>query len=157
MLSLLLRNAFYTILQPGLVAGVIPYFILGSDRVTQLIEQSMQGVQVISCIVIVVGFIVMILCILRFAMEGRGTLSPVDPTKKLVIHGLYRYSRNPMYVGVMLMLIGEALYSGRGLWIYTTIIFASFNIFIFIHEEPRLRKVFGEEYQQYCHKVRRWL
>jgi protein-S-isoprenylcysteine O-methyltransferase Ste14 len=155
MLSLLLRNLFFTILQPGMVAGVIPYYIL-RHQISE-ITKPWQSLQYISFIVWATGFVVTILCIIRFATEGRGTLSPVDPTKRLVIRGLYRFSRNPMYVGVMLMLIGEAMFFQTGLWIYTGIIFAAFHTFILIHEEPRLRKDFGEEYEQYCKKVRRWL
>lgn len=156
MLSLLLRNLFFTILQPGLVAGVIPYYILG-NVVKQVTNQPMDDFQYVAAIIFIIGFSVMLHCILRFALEGKGTLSPVDPTKRLVTHGLYRFSRNPMYVGVMLMLIGEAMFFRSGLWMYTLIIFIAFNLFILLHEEPRLRNVFGEEYKQYCKKVRRWV
>jgi protein-S-isoprenylcysteine O-methyltransferase Ste14 len=155
MFSLLLRNLFFTILQPGMVAGVIPYYLL-RKQISE-ITKPWQILHYISLVLFAIGFVITILCILRFAREGRGTLSPVDPTKRLVIHGLYRFSRNPMYVGVMLMLIGEAMFFRSGLWIYAGIIFAAFHTFILIHEEPRLRRDFGEEYVQYCKKVRRWI
>jgi len=157
MLSLLLRNLFFTILQPGLAAGVIPYFILGT-AVDQVLVQPWQGFRYVALTVFAIGFIMMIHCILRFVVEGKGTISPVDPTKRLVTHGLYRFSRNPMYVGVMLILIGEAMFFRSGsLWMYALIIFVALNIFILLHEEPRLRKVFGEEYERYCKNVSRWI
>ncbi len=157
MLSLLLRNLLFFIIHPGLVAGLIPYYILGNSM-KQVIAQPWQGLQYVALILFAIGFVILILCILRFATEGRGTLSPVDPTQKLVTHGLYRFSRNPMYVGVMLMLIAEAMFFQSGtLWKYSLFVFVAFNAFILLHEEPRLKKVFGEEYQQYCKKVRMWI
>ncbi|HEV8080565.1 MAG TPA: isoprenylcysteine carboxylmethyltransferase family protein [Chitinophagaceae bacterium] len=157
MLSLLLRNLFFTIVQPGLVAGLIPFWILGT-KAKNLFTNHFGLYQYAGVIVFIIGLIVMLHCILNFAIKGRGTLSPADPTKQLVITGLYKYSRNPMYVGVMLILIGEAIYfQSINLWIYLLVIFIAFNIFILLHEEPRLRRDFGEEYTTYCKKVRRWI
>jgi protein-S-isoprenylcysteine O-methyltransferase Ste14 len=154
--SLRLRNFIFTLLQPGLVAGVIPYYILGGD----LSALPRPGpVQLYAGLALfLVGVSIMLRCILQFALEGRGTLSPVDPTKRLVVRGLYRFSRNPMYVGVMLILIGEAIMAQSvPLWIYLVVVFIAFNLFIVLHEEPRLRKDFGQEYLDYCQKVRRWI
>ena len=87
---------------------------------------------------------------------GKGTLSPADPTKRLVITGLYKYTRNPMYVGVMLLLLGESLFfRSVSLTIYGILIFSTFHIFIILKEEPRLKKDFGEEYDLYCKMVKR--
>jgi protein-S-isoprenylcysteine O-methyltransferase Ste14 len=157
MASLLLRNLFFTILQPGMVAGFIPYWIVRNE-LGQILEKPMDAFQFIGILLFTIGFVVTIACILRFAFEGRGTLSPADETKQLVVGGLYRYSRNPMYVGVMLMLIGEALFTGsQNLWIYAIFIFTCFYVFILVHEEPRLQKDFGNQYSAYRKKVRRWL
>jgi len=155
MLSLFLRNLFFTILQPGLVAGLIPYWILGNvaDAPGPYAIHHYAGI-----IVFITGFVIMVSCIVNFAVKGRGTLSPVDPTQRLVITGLYRLSRNPMYVGVMLILAGEAIFfQSVNLWIYLVFVFIAFNLFILLHEEPRLRKDFGEEYRMYCQKVGRWI
>jgi protein-S-isoprenylcysteine O-methyltransferase Ste14 len=153
--SLLLRNLIFTVLQPGLVAGVIPYYIVRGEL---SLETPWPLHTYFGIGILVVGLIIMLRCILQFALEGKGTLSPVDPTRRLVVRGLYRYSRNPMYVGVMMILIGEAIVAQSGsLWIYLTIIFIGFNLFIMLHEEPRLKKDFGEEYLFYCKSVRRWL
>lgn len=157
MLSLLLRNLFFTILQPGLVAGLIPYWILG-NKAKIIFGQEWSFYHYAGAIIFIAGLIILLSCILSFAFKGRGTLSPVNPTKNLVVSGLYKFSRNPMYVGVMLILTGEALFfSSVSLWWYLLFIFIAFNLFIQLHEEPRLRKDFGEEYKKYCRVVRRWL
>lgn len=157
MLSLFIRNFIFTILQPGIVAGLIPFFILG-DKVNDIFVQPLQLYHYAGAIIFLIGFIIVLRCIISFAVEGQGTLSPADPTKKLVISGLYRFSRNPMYVGVTLMLIGEAIFfQSIDLWIYSLFLYIAFNLFTILVEEPRLRKDFGEEYKIYCEKVRRWI
>ncbi len=107
MTSLILRNTFYTILQPGLVAGLIPYLIIRWERVYFWPHGIGYG-QLLGLVLMLVGLIIMLWCIINFALKGKGTLSPADPTKKLVVTGLYKFSRNPMYIGVLLILFGEA-------------------------------------------------
>lgn len=157
MISLYLRNLLFTILQPGVVAGLVPYLLLRTDQKERIL-QPFYILQYMGLLLFVFGFLVMMNCILNFAIHGKGTLSPADPTKKLVIAGLYKYSRNPMYVGVILMLIGEAVFfQSESLWIYSMLIFVVFHLFIVFFEEPRLKKDFGAEYDQFCNKVRRWV
>jgi protein-S-isoprenylcysteine O-methyltransferase Ste14 len=142
---------------PGLVAGLIPYWILGK-RINKISDRPVQIYQYFGILIFLTGLVIMLHCIARFAVEGRGTLSPADPTKKLVIKGLYKFSRNPMYVGVLLILIGEAtFFKANNLWGYSLVIFLAFNLFVLLVEEPRLRKDFGEDYRKYCEEVRRWL
>ena len=141
-------------LQPGIVAGLIPYLILSGNKT---LDSPLQFYQYLGLILFLIGLFIMFHCIIRFAVEGRGTLSPADPTKKLVIKGLYGFSRNPMYVGVMMILIGEATFFQSGsLCIYLLFIFLAFNVFILLFKEPRLHEEFGEDYRTYCQKVRRW-
>jgi protein-S-isoprenylcysteine O-methyltransferase Ste14 len=157
MKSLLLRNLFFTILQPGVVAGLIPYLVIGNQWDDVFVSRP-GFPQYAAVILFATGFIILLNCIYRFASEGRGTLSPLDPTRKLVMKGLYKYSRNPMYIGVILMLIAEAiLFRSVTLWIYSAIVFSAFNLFILLHEEPRMRRDFGDVYLDYCRKVRRWI
>ena len=157
MISLFIRNLFFTILQPGLVAGLIPLWITGI-RLNGLFAEAWQWHHFIGTIAFLIGFAIMLWCIISFAVKGRGTLSPADPTKKLVVSGLYNFSRNPMYVGVILILIGEAIYfQSANLWVYFLIVFVLFHLFAIFIEEPRLRKDFGQEYNLYCQKVRRWI
>jgi protein-S-isoprenylcysteine O-methyltransferase Ste14 len=156
-ISLLLRNLLFTILHPGIVAGVIPFWILGNNAAF-LFVRPLRPHQYFGILLFIIGLVVLFHCIIRFALEGRGTLSPADPTKRLVITGLYKYSRNPMYLGVMMILIGEAIFfQSIDLWIYLSCIFIFFNLFIMLIEEPRLRRDFDPGYFQYCQKVRRWI
>jgi protein-S-isoprenylcysteine O-methyltransferase Ste14 len=157
MWSLFFRNLFFTILQPGMVAGLVPYWVLG-NQFSETFKSSISPFQYAAIFIFAAGLATLFYCIGLFAKKGKGTLSPADPTKKLVVSELYKLSRNPMYVGVMLILIGEAIFfSSVSLWIYTTIVFIAFNLFIILHEEPRLKRDFGTEYHQYLKTVRRWL
>jgi protein-S-isoprenylcysteine O-methyltransferase Ste14 len=93
----------------------------------------------------------------RFIYMGRGTLLPTVPTEHLVVSGLYRYVRNPMYVGVLAALCGEAvLFRSPGLVIEAVLICAGFNLFIRIYEEPTLRRRYPGEYPRYMSHVPRW-
>jgi protein-S-isoprenylcysteine O-methyltransferase Ste14 len=153
MISLYLRNLFFTILQPGIVVGLIPYLLL-----KQHFTEGGDFMQIVGSFIGFFGLIVMLACIKRFATEGEGTLSPADPTKQLVINGLYRRSRNPMYVGVVTILIGESVFfTSSMLGIYTLVVFIGFNLFIVFIEEPRLKRDFGEAYIMYCKNIRRWI
>jgi len=157
MLSLFIRNLFFTILGPGLVTVLIPLWII-NFRINSTFGLVWQWYNYIGTIVFLLGFVMLLQCIINFALKGRGTLSPTDPTKKLVISELYNFSRNPMYVGVMLILTGETIFfQSIHLGIYAFLIFIAFNIFIIRVEEPRLRKDFGESYKEYCENVRRWI
>lgn len=155
-MSLFLRNLFFALLQPGVVAGLLPYLILRSQdlwKLPQWISLPYAGI-----LLWIPGFVILVKCVADFARKGKGTLSPADPTKKLVISGLYRYSRNPMYVGVMLMLFGEAIFF-QAVWLtgYAVLIFLLFYGFVIWFEEPRLIRAFGQEYVTYKKEVRRWL
>ncbi len=105
----ILPKSFLHHFQPGIVAGLIPWLILKNQE-QFVFEAPFSIVQYFSITLFAVGVVILILCVARLASEGRGTLSPLDPTKKLVISGLYKYSRNPMYVGFMLILTGEILF-----------------------------------------------
>jgi protein-S-isoprenylcysteine O-methyltransferase Ste14 len=157
MISLFFRNLFFTILQPGVVAGLIPWLILNKESGIST-EEPYSIWQFSGIILFVFGLMVLLICIARFGFEGKGTLSPLDPTKKLVIAGLYKFSRNPMYVGVMLILAAEALFfQSVQLLVYSLFILCAFQAFIIFREEPRLLKDFGEEYKSYKRRVRRWI
>jgi protein-S-isoprenylcysteine O-methyltransferase Ste14 len=157
MISLLLRNLLFTIIQPGVVAGAIPYLLVqknGHEGFTLPVSWN----EYLGLCIGIGGAAVVFYCIYLFATEGRGTLSPADPTHNLVAKGLYRYSRNPMYIGVLMILAGEALYTSYAvLWLYTGIIFLLFHLFVVFFEEPRLKKDFGETYSSYSKQVRRWI
>ena len=156
-MSLALRNLFFVLLQPGIVAGLAPYMI-AKRSFNEAFENSFVLYHFIGLPVFIAGVFITLHCVVRFAIDGLGTLSPADPTKRLVTQGLYRFSRNPMYVGVMLMLIGEVVFTqAANLLFYSISIFVSFNLFIAYREEPRLKRDFGQDYVDYCNKVRRWI
>lgn len=155
-MSLLWRNIFFTLLQPGMVAGLIPYLIT-RHKLKEVYEQSLDIIQYTGLFIGLIGIVITGHCIIRFGKEGKGTLSPADPTRKLVVSGLYKYSRNPMYVGVIMILAGEWMFvQEAALGYYVLLIFAAFNIFIISREEPRLTNDFGEDYIRYRQRVRRW-
>lgn len=156
-MSLFWRNLFFAILQPGMVAGLLPYLLVQHHGHT-MIEHNFGIGQYLGLFIGVIGIVITVHCIVRFGKEGKGTLSPADPTQKLVVSGLYKYSRNPMYVGVMMILAGEVLFTAQPILLYyALLILAAFNIFIVYWEEPRLSKDFGEEYNRYKQDVRRWI
>jgi protein-S-isoprenylcysteine O-methyltransferase Ste14 len=106
---------------------------------------------------IVVGLIPLLESVVRFVRVGRGTLMPQVPTEELVISGLYRYVRNPMYVGDLIVLAGEALLF-RSWWMvgYAVFVWTVLNAFIRRYEEPTLTRRHGADYVDYCRRVRRW-
>lgn len=155
-MSLLFRNLVFTILQPGIVAVLIPFWLSGKTVKTVFV-QPFVWYHFLGLSIFAVGLVLMLICISSFAIRGQGTLSPADPTKKLVISGLYRFSRNPMYIGVIMMLIGDSIFFRSYILVgYALLIFIAFNIFIIFFEEPRLQDDFGSEYNEYVKKVRRW-
>ncbi|MCP4407399.1 MAG: isoprenylcysteine carboxylmethyltransferase family protein [Gammaproteobacteria bacterium] len=89
---------------------------------------------------------------------GRGTPAPIDAPKQLVVRGLYRYTRNPMYLGILTIILGWAtLFKSFNLVFYAVCVVSCFHLFIIFYEEPHLQKIFGQAYDQYCAKVGRWL
>lgn len=104
------------------------------------------------------GACVSLWCVKDFVASGRGTPAPFDPPTLLVMQGLYQYVRNPMYIGLFLVLIGEAmLFSSFFFLIYSLFFVAVAHIFVVFYEEPALRRKFGESYKQYLKSVPRWL
>jgi protein-S-isoprenylcysteine O-methyltransferase Ste14 len=105
-----------------------------------------------------IGLIIMIICISSFIRIGRGTLAPWSPTKKLVVSGLYRYVRNPMILGVWIVLLGEALaLKSQNILIWAVSFFIINTIYFIVYEEPDLEDRFGNEYRDYKKHVFRWL
>lgn len=108
----------------------------------------------------IVGGAIMLYCVFAFAWTGRGTPAPWDPPRRLVVSGLYRWVRNPMYVGMGIFLIGEALLLPavtREILIMAVVCWVVVTGFILVYEEPTLRRLFGEDYIEYCRHVRRWI
>jgi len=149
------RAAVFVVLVPGVVAGYVPYRLLrtaGRLRVPELTVWSAAGF-----VLSVVGGAVLLKCVWDFFAVGSGTLAPVDPPRRLVASGLYRHTRNPMYNGVLSLLLGDALMFGSaGLAVYAVFVFAFFHLFVVLYEEPALANRFGESYEAYSSSVPRW-
>ena len=115
------------------------------------------GVRALGALLICIGFPVLIDSFYRFAVEGLGTPAPVAPPGRLVIGGLYRYVRNPMYVAVSSLVFGQGLLLGSVQVLkYGVLVVLGFHLFVLVYEEPALRGKFGAEYDDYCKNVRRW-
>jgi protein-S-isoprenylcysteine O-methyltransferase Ste14 len=152
---LTLRSLFWTVAFPGTFAYYMPWRFFGLDRV--LLDHPGPR-QVAGLALMGIGTVLLASCIVEFARRGRGTLSPVDPPRELVVRGLYRYVRNPMYLSVTLVVLGELLLTGsRPLLIYWIVWFVLINLFIMGYEEPTLRRKFGASYEEYTRRVGRWL
>jgi len=140
---------------PVVVAGWIPYTI-SRWRVAPPFLGIEPG-RWIGATLIVAGFAVLVDSFARFAIQGRGTPAPVAPTKTLVVSGLYRHVRNPMYLGVVGALLGQALlFASLSLLTYAAAVWGLFQLFVLAYEEPTLDRQFGERYRDYRRGVRRW-
>lgn len=154
-IGLAARSLLWAILLPGLFAGYIPWRYFGLRSLVIDLHRPLHWIALLS---IAVGTVFLGLCILEFARSGRGTLSPVDPPRNLVIRGPYRYVRNPMYLSVTLIVLGEVLLTrSRGLLAFWALWFAAVNLFVLGYEEPTLRSQFGAAYERYSAAVGRWL
>lgn len=154
-LWLAFRSLAWAVLLPGLFAGYLPWRFFGLAQV-RLSPQRPWGV--LGVLVIATGTGLLVACIWEFARSGRGTLAPVDPPRDLVVRGLYRYVRNPMYLSVTMIVLGEVLLTrSRPLLAYWAVWFLGVNLFVMGYEEPSLRRRFGVAYEDYCRRVGRWL
>jgi protein-S-isoprenylcysteine O-methyltransferase Ste14 len=153
---LLLRSVFFTFLLPGTVTVLIPYRLISSRGTGVLAGHPALGY--LGVPLIVIGSTGLVWCIWEFFSAGRGTLAPVDPPKYLVVRGLYRYVRNPMYVSVVTILLGEAIFFGSVPVLFEAGVFIVLaHLFVLFYEEPILRRRFGKSYERYTQTVRRWI
>jgi len=148
------KTVIFTVVVPGSVAGWIPFYLLlprGARPV--LAGAGLAGISLMA-----LGAALYIWCAWDFSWLGRGTPAPIDPPRALVARGPYRVVRNPMYVGVGTVLVGEAmLLLSETLAIYTLVVGILFHLFVVVIEEPLLRAKFGASYEEYCHLVPRWI
>ncbi len=145
-------STLFFFLAPGTVAGFIPWLITG----WRLPEQS--ALTFAGAVVTLMALAMLIECFARFALKGLGTPAPVAPTQHLVVSGAYRFVRNPMYVAVVSLILGQALiFQSAPLAGYALIVWLTVHAFVFFYEEPTLRQTFGDEYERYCKAVPRWL
>ena len=145
-------SALFLGVAPGVVAGLVPWLLTGwnaADPPTWL--------AVLGWALIAIGVAALLEGFARFAIEGLGTPAPVAPTQKLVVGGLNRFVRNPMYLAVAAVIVGQAAVLGRWLLFLYALAFGA-TVWSFVHwyEEPTLRRHFGREYAEYCESVPAW-
>jgi protein-S-isoprenylcysteine O-methyltransferase Ste14 len=150
----LLKTLIFTVLIPGTVTVLLPSLLLPSHP----LPQPLTPPNYLGALVVALGACVYFWCAWDFATAGRGTPLPLDPPKELVVRGLYRHVRNPMYTGVLSILFGESiLFGSRALAAYSLGFLVAYNLIVLLYEEPALRRKFGEPYERYCRAVPRWL
>ncbi len=151
-MALLLKNLLFTVLVPGTVAVYVPLLITESRAAASGLTLA------IALAVLGVGASIYGWCVWDFAAFGRATPAPIDAPKKLVVRGLYRYTRNPMYVGVLTVIMGwAALFRSANLVLYALVVGTCFHLFIVLYEERHLLAEFGSQYEAYRSQVPRWL
>jgi protein-S-isoprenylcysteine O-methyltransferase Ste14 len=153
---LLTKLAIFTVVVPGTVTVWMPLFFLYPD----IRHRALAGVETVVAgrVAMTIGAAGYLWCALDFAFFGKGTPAPMDMPKVLVVRGLYRFSRNPMYISVLLVLVGESVFFwSTRLLEYTAMVFAVFHAFILVQEEPTLRRKMGAAYEQYAQDVPRWI
>jgi len=153
---ILLRALTYATLFVAVFLVVIPRGILtasvyvGSDYVSLW---DIAGLPIVA-----LGFALVLWCLVTFAFVGRGTAAPFDPPRKLVIVGPYRFVRNPIYIGAIVTMLGAAMFLWSGwLAVYALAVLIVTHLLVILYEEPHLRRVFGQPYEDYLRTVHRWI
>ncbi|MGO9588839.1 MAG: methyltransferase family protein [Candidatus Acidiferrales bacterium] len=153
-MSTVLRTAVFTVVVPGTVAVLIPYWLLRKGT-----HWHADAAGIIGIILLAAGAAIYFWCAFwAFARIGGGTPAPIDPPRHLVVHGLYRVVRNPMYVGVGSVVLAEAIgFRSAALAVYLVFWGTCVQLFVVFYEEPTLLGKFGAEYEEYCRRVPRWI
>jgi protein-S-isoprenylcysteine O-methyltransferase Ste14 len=149
-------SAIFLVVAPGIVAGYVPWRICRWHVEAPLLGIS--SLRLVGVLLIAAGLTVLLDSFARFALQGLGTPAPIFPTRHLVVSGLFRYVRNPMYIAVVSLILGQGLFFGSILVLeYGVAVFAGFYLFVLIYEEPTLLKSYGREYEEFCANVPRWI
>jgi protein-S-isoprenylcysteine O-methyltransferase Ste14 len=145
----------FTIAVPGTVSGLVPWLITGWRRADTF---GWPGAWPLGILLVALGLPVLLAAIFKFATAGLGTPLPAAPTTHLVISGPHRFVRNPMYIAVVAIIVGQALMLERPelLW-YAAFVALATATFVHLYEEPTLHRQFGEEYDRYRKAVHAWV
>jgi len=149
----LVGSALFLALAPGTIAGLVPWLIVRWPAPTPVPALTALGGTMIG-----LGLLLLLECFGRFAVQGRGTPAPIAPPERLVVTGPYRRVRNPMYVAVTAMVLGQAaLFASLPLLVYGLVLWAGFHAFVLAYEEPTLRRLFPQDYAAFFAAVPRWI
>ena len=141
---------------PATVIGLVPYWLTGWRLRPPFLDTSVT--RWLGALLVVVALPLFLSFLGRFVFEGRGTPAPVAPTERLVVGGPFQWTRNPGYVAVIAMLIGQALFfASPPVLVYAALVALAFHAFVLAYEEPTLRRTYGAEYEAYCRRVPRWI
>ena len=151
-----LGSALFFAVAPSSVAGLVPWWITRWEFRPPFFD--LDATRAVGILLIVAGLPGLVDSFARFALQGLGTPAPIAPTQNLVVTGLYRYVRNPIYVALVAIILGQAvLFGDWRLLLYGALVFVAFHIFVLAYEEPTLRESYGAEYETYRANVPRWI
>jgi protein-S-isoprenylcysteine O-methyltransferase Ste14 len=150
------KTLIFTILMPGTVGGLLPWLLAHGAQ--EPMPQVAPVWMVTGLLLLLLGVGLYLWCAGAFMFIGRGTPAPIDAPKALVVQGAYRWVRNPMYVAVLSVILGQALVFGSSLLIgYALLFWVIVHTFVIFVEEPSLRDQFRSSYDDYLHRVPRWI
>lgn len=145
----------FLVVAPGVVAGVVPWALTGWEAASPPPARRILGIG--GAVLLAAGVVVLLEAFVRFVREGLGTPAPLAPTERLVVGGLYRHVRNPMYLAIEATVVAQALLLGRPILLaYAAILAVAFWAFVRSYEEPTLARRYGEEYDAYRRAVPAW-
>lgn len=148
----LVKTVIFTLVMPGTVGVYVPQALRHGGA------ELPAAVRILGLVLVACGAVIYLWCAWDFTSKGLGTPAPIDAPRVLVVQGLYRFTRNPMYVGVSAVILGQATYYGsRTVMIYLCFVVLAFYLFVRFYEEPTLRRLFGEQYDDYRRRVPRWI
>ena len=146
-------SAAFLAIAPGVVAGLVPWWLTGWRTGAAYPVP----VQITGTVLAAAGAAALLTAFAQFAIQGRGTPAPPVPTEQLVVRGLYRYVRNPMYLAVLAVITGQALLLSRPILLgYAAAVAAAFIAFVYGYEQPTLTRRYGAQYQAYQRTVPGW-
>lgn len=154
--SAMAGSAIFLFVAPGFIAGLVPWWVSHWRLETPF--PGMLLFRIAGAVLITLGTVGLLDSFVRFAVQGLGTPAPVFPTRRLIVTGLYRYVRNPMYIAVLSAILGQGLFFGNAAVLaYGALVWTLFYLFVLLYEEPTLRASFGSEYRLFCAEVPRWI
>lgn len=151
-----LGSALFFVVAPSVLAGLIPWLMTRWEFLPPFFD--LQATRAVGILLIVLGLPGLVDSFARFALQGLGTPAPIAPTQNLVVTGLYRYVRNPIYVAVVAIILGQAILFGDWrLVMYGGFMWLAFHAFVLAYEEPVLAQTFGAQYEEFRANVPRWI
>jgi len=146
-------SALFLVVAPGTLAGLIPWLFTGWRGPLAALPLAIPG-----ALLVLGGAVLLGECFIRFALQGRGTPAPIAPPERLIVTGAYRRVRNPMYVAVVSLVLGQAaLFADLRLLAYAGVLWLGFHLFVLAYEEPTLRRAFPQDYAAFVAAVPRWI